>query len=228
LGFFLWLFVEKLIVCSSYVKSKFSLLSKKIKIIYLGVDDVYFENERDVDNEFKEGVSIFYPAAFRKGKKQELLINNLARLSKRYNDITLFLPGDGENLNRCKALADTLNVSDKVVFPGFLYKHELIALLRNCNLAVIPSVSETFGHCIAEPFVAGKCVVSRSVGVANDVIANGANGYVFGNDEELYDILDKLLVNRELLTVLGSKAFKDRSIFKWDVIATEYEKFVIG
>ena len=81
----------------------------------------------------------------------------------------------------------------------------MLGLLQNCNLAVIPSVSETFGHCIAEPLVAGKCVVSRAVGVANDVIDNGSNGYVFCIDEELYDILDKLLVNRELLTTMGGR-----------------------
>ncbi len=228
LGFFLWLFVEKLIVCSSYVKKKFSFLSKKIKIIYLGVDDIYFDIEREDDQKINKGVSIFYPAAFRKGKKQELLINTVARLSKKYNDITLYLPGGGENINRCKDLAESLDIADKVKFPGFLYKHELLGLLQNCNLAIIPSVSETFGHCIAEPFVTGKCIVSRSVGIANDVIKSGINGYIFDDDEELYALIDMLLANREKLTQMGDKAFENRNIFKWDVIAAEYEKFIIG
>lgn len=225
--FFLWLFVDKLIVCSSYVKGKFSLLSKKIKIIFLGVDDVYFENEMGGTSHVDKGVSIYYPAAFRKGKKQELLIEVVARLSAKYNDIMLYLPGDGENLKRCEILAESLNVSDRVNFPGFLYKHELLGLLQKCNVAVIPSVSETFGHCIAEPFVSGKCVVSRSVGVATDIIDNGTNGYMFVNDDELIGIIEMLLTDREQISKTGSKAFENRNIFKWDEIASQYEKFVV-
>lgn len=224
IGFFLFLFASKVIACSTYTKNKFKLLSYKTEILFLGVDDDFFEKMDNKDLKINGKINIIFPAEFRKGKNQELLIKCLAKYLKTNSDqnIHLILPGDGVNKLSCVRLGSELGIEENLSFPGFLNKKQVIEHIKKSSIAIIPTNSETFGLCIAEPFSYGRCVISRKVGIANDIIRDGENGFIFDKDKELYPLLCKVLLNRDLISRTGNNAFLERNRFFWSVISEKY------
>lgn len=61
----------------------------------------------------------------------------------------------------CAALAQRLNVADRVAMPGYIAREELISLYAHCAVAAVPSRYEGFGYAAAQALCAGvPCVVS--------------------------------------------------------------------
>ncbi len=61
----------------------------------------------------------------------------------------------------CAALAQRLNVADRVLMPGYIARSELLALYASCAVAAVPSRYEGFGYAAAQALCAGvPCVVS--------------------------------------------------------------------
>ena len=179
IGCMLLFFAAKVICMCTYLKNKFSFLGKKIVVLPLGISDDYFYPERPLLPQ--NDLQMVFPAQFRTGKNQDLIIRAFARHIGIYNDKNshLYLPGMGELGEHMKSLTKELGISDRVSFPGFCTKQEVLQLYLKCNIGVVASNSETFGQAIVEPFVLGRCVVSTHVGVADDILIDGENGFFF-------------------------------------------------
>ena len=78
------------------------------------------------------GLHLIFPAIFRKGKNQDLIIKAFAHFIVRSKDqnSSLFLPGDGPLLDEMKSLAKTLGIADRVYFPGYCTRNTLCELER--------------------------------------------------------------------------------------------------
>jgi glycosyltransferase involved in cell wall biosynthesis len=61
-----------------------------------------------------------------------------------------------------------------------------------CQIAIVPTNSETFGHCIAEPLVLQRILITKHVGVAIDVVRHGENGFFFETKEDLVNCLKEI------------------------------------
>ena len=207
----------------SYLKRKFGLLSYKIELLPLGVPASFFTEE--LQPLPQNGLQMIFPAQFRHGKNQDVIIRAFAEHIKRTKDDNsrLVLPGAGDLLNEMKKLVESLGLSDQVEFPGLLSKEDIRQLYFKSNIGIVSSNSETFGQSIVEPFVLGRCVISRPVGIANDIIQNGVNGYIYNHEKELTEIFDNLYAHQELICKVGENNFKERNLFNWERISKKYK-----
>ncbi|GHS97421.1 hypothetical protein FACS189421_04200 [Bacteroidia bacterium] len=224
IGLILFLFADKIIVMSDYVKKRFFFLSYKIKKLYLGIDDSYFEKTK---NEIAvTPLKLVFPAQFREGKNQNILIEAVGSYIDTTGDSTieLHLPGEGALLNQCKKLVQKKKIEKNIFFSGQCTKLQIQDLYEQCNIGVISSNTETFGQSIVEPFVLGRTVLTRKVGVAPDIIKEGVNGYFFDNKEDLLEKLIFLSSNKELIKNMGDTNFSQRETFSWEAITTLYKK----
>lgn len=220
----LYLFADKVFVASSEVRHKFRFSRKKSNVLYLGVENDFFDVPKpDFESTHK---NLIFAGQFRKGKNQQQIISAISEYIKRTGnkDFTLYLPGEGPLRNKCIEHAKLLKIQDNVVFSGQLSRKEIITLYSQCQIAIVPTNSETFGHCIAEPFVIGMCVITKNVGIANDVIKDGSNGLLFENTEDLTTILEKHLTDNAYLSMLSDNAYQSRELFRWSSICTAYNK----
>lgn len=223
IGTGLFAFSDHIICMTDYVKRKFNLLSYKIKILPLGVKQNYFIKsfiEPKIDS-----LRLIFPAQFRKGKNQDLIINAFYEYIKETHDRNsiLILPGNGPLLDKMKEYVKELNIHDQIIFPGFVNKDEIKDLYLDSNIAIVSSNSETFGQSIVEPFVLGRCVVSTPVGIAPEIIEDGKNGYLFKTQNDLTNILIKLNRNRDKIKTIGLKNFSHRNLFNWNEISKKYK-----
>lgn len=226
IGTMLLLFATKVICMCTYLKNKFSFLGKKIVVLPLGIDNEYFVSK--LPSIPQKGLQMIFPAQFRKGKNQDLIIRAFARHINAYDDQIshLYLPGSGEFYDRMKSLAKELGIAERVFFPGRITKQEILQLYLECNIAVVASNSETFGQSIVEPFVLGRCVVSTHVGVADDILVDGENGYFFSSETQLVEILGKLYQAPKLIAKAGAINFERRDMFSWKSVTKRYVQLI--
>lgn len=226
LTFFLAFFMDKVICMCTSLKNSFRWLSYKIAMIPLGVDENFFEcpyQSLPIDK-----LRLIYPAQFRVGKNQDIVIRAFAEYRNMTRDMNsiLILPGNGELLQKMKDLCKDLGCEQQVLFPGYCSKREILEYYKKSNNAVIASDSETFGLCIAEPFVLGLNIITTRVGVSSDIIRNKEGGFFFKTQEELKLIFLELSKNPLLIQQNGKRNFQMRDKFRWSIITKEYLKII--
>lgn len=226
IGAVLLLFANRVICMSTYLKRKFYFLGRKAVLIPLGISDEYFlpEHPQLPDN----GLQMVFPAQFRYGKNQDLIIRAFARHIQNNGDTEshLYLPGMGELSEEMKELTMNLGIADRVSFPGFCSKQEVLQLYLKCNIGIVASNSETFGQSIVEPFVLGRCVVSTHVGIADDILVDGENGYFFASEDELVVVFERLYRNQALIGKAGNINYSKRQMFAWDKVTERYVELI--
>ena len=214
---------DKIQCMTQKLKKEFALLSYKIKVLPLGISDACFIDTPNPD--ISNGLQIIYPALFREGKNQDLIIKAFSKFLK--NDKSersrLILPGDGDLLDHCKKLAKETGIENHVCFPGRITRDEVFQYISKSNVAIIASSSETFGQCIVEPFVMGRCVVSTPIGIAPEIIGKN-NGYIFNNEADLIEILNKMNQNKQSIITMGENNRTQGLAFKWNAIIETYRK----
>lgn len=222
IGSALFLLADKVICMTKYLKNKFRLLSYKIKLIPLGVKESYFIE--GFPSPPTDQLRLIFPAQFREGKNQDMIIRAFSDFIKKSDDkdARLILPGNGPLMDEMKNLVKELDLEKQVLFPGFVSKDQIKKMYLDSNVAIVASNSETFGQSIVEPFVLGRCVVSTLVGITPEIIKNGENGYIFKTESDLTKILSKLNQNKSLLSSIGENNFKKRYLFHWDNITEQY------
>jgi len=222
IGLALYLFTNCVVTPSSFLKRQFRFLGEKRATIFIGEDDAFF-GEYSVPS-FAGTKKFIFPGEFRPGKNQDLLIRVLRRYidASGNDDVELYLPGNGDNFEKCVALSKELGLEKKIYFPGFLNREKMQELYLKCQFAVIPSNVETFGHCIVEPFILGRVVISRHVGVADDIIVPGETGFFFNDDRDLLKVLLTVVSDEPLCSTVAKNAFDHRDQFRWDSICKQY------
>jgi glycosyltransferase involved in cell wall biosynthesis len=222
MGIGLLFFADKVITPSLFLKKKFGFVKDKAEVIYLGVENDLWSEYRPP--EFAGTKRLIFPGEFRQGKNQDTLIRTVKTYMDRTDDddVELYLPGQGEKLEHCKSLCRKLGIEAKIHFPGFVDRAEMLRLYMLCQYAVIPSNVETFGLCIAEPFMLGRVVISRHVGVADDLITEGETGFFFENEKDLLQVLEHLFRDTEKCMHVSKNAYETRGVLSWEQICDHY------
>ena len=226
IGSALFLLTDLVIMPSSFVYDRFPVLGGRRALLCLGVDAEYTSHARV--SPLRRPRVIVFAGQFRQGKNQEWLIRSAAEYIALTgdSDIRVVLPGDGARYQHCVNLAKALGVSGIVDLPGMCTRAAVLDYYASASCAVIATNSETFGHCIVEPYCLGVPVLSRPVGIAADIVKHGETGWLFKTQRQLTDLLVNTLPDGDSLEKVSKNAFRTRHIFSWDRIRESYEQIV--
>jgi glycosyltransferase involved in cell wall biosynthesis len=119
-------------------------------------------------------VVFIMPARFSREKAHDILLQALARPEVKSLPILVFLAGDGPEEAPIKALAQSLGVSDKVVFGGF--RRDLPTLYKGADVFLLPSRYESLPLSIREGMVASLPVLAADVGGISEAVEDGRSG----------------------------------------------------
>ncbi len=103
------------------------------------------------------------------------------------------------------------------VFRG-LPTSELTQLMRECDLFVLPSIAEGFGHVILEAMSSGLPVLTTGSTCAPDVLVNGKHGFIvpIRNSEALAAKISWGRAHRADLYQMGLAAASRARLFTWE------------
>lgn len=144
-------------------------------------------------------------------KGHETALRALSLLTSQGQDLRLNIFGEGPDseVNRLKALADALGVSDRVVFRGHVNDPEKI--YAEFQILLMCSRREAMGRVTAEAMSRGLVVVGHGAGATRELISHGSNGFLyegFDNAEGLAAVL-RQAVMPDTAHVIRRRAHQD-------------------
>lgn len=116
----------------------------------------------------------------------------------------LVLAGSGSDEQRLRALA-----GDRVRFTGAVGREEIVRLLAEADVFVLPSRSEPWGMVLNEAAEAGlPLIATDGVGAAPDLIEEGGNGFRVRVDDErgLAEAMRRLAEDAQLRAWMGARS----------------------
>jgi glycosyltransferase involved in cell wall biosynthesis len=131
-------------------------------------------------------------------------------------DAEAYVVGDGPEREKLRRLAVELGVSDRMEFLGARPNEEMPALLRDADLAVIPSLMEATSIAALEAMSCALPVVASRVGGLPEIIDEGVGALVEPmNPGALADAMVSLLTRPDLQE-LGREA-RRRVVANWSI-----------
>ena len=162
-----------------------------------------------------------------RGSDMDLAVEAMARLAGQLPQARLVIAGLGDGLPDLQAKAQSLGVTDQVIFPGWIPRDQVPVYVAAADISVNPYRDSLINRskCAVKAVIAmamGKAVVSTRVGQNLEYIEHGRSGLLTepGDAGELAEALLTLLSDRELATELGRNARQriwDK--FDWDLRA---------
>ncbi|WP_456278284.1 1,4-alpha-glucan branching protein domain-containing protein [Bacillus sp. AK128] len=205
---------SSIIVCSEYMKGEIGLLDSqsenKIRVIPNGVDWSYFQQLDGLDEKWTEYIG--NPVVYSIGrivpeKGFQTLIEAAPLVLQKHPNVSFMIGGKGPLEKEYDDLISKKNLRDHVRLIGFINDEERNQLLRNCDVAVFPSLYEPFGIAALEAMIAKKPVIVSDTGGLTSFVKNGITGLTVspGSAEELAKAICVLLSNRPLAMKMAHK-----------------------
>lgn len=144
---------------------------------------------------------IMMASRLEKEKNIVLAIEVMRDLVRNHPKIGLVIVGNGREKNKLKRLVAKYNLDKNVIFEG--WQNDLISYYKTSNVFLVTSLYEGYGLTIIEALACGCPVVSSDVGIANEMIKDGENGFVC-------PVNDKNCFTRRILEIMEIPSLKER------------------
>lgn len=133
-------------------------------------------------------------------KGYDVLLRAMPSVIARFPQAHLRLAGSGPAETRLRALAQELNIADRVEFLGWVNRSTILNELSQAALVAIPSdgTQEGFGLVAAEALAAGVPIVASRIPVFEEVLGDDgecARLFTRGDAESLTGAIDDTLAN---------------------------------
>ncbi len=141
------------------------------------------------------------------------------------DNIGIWLVGDGAERDKLETMAREFDLN-AVHFLG--ERHDVDAILRHTNAAVLPSFWEGLSNALLEAMAAGKPVIASAVGGSPEIVSHEGNGLLFPSDDDqsLAEAIKRLADDQAFSISLGSKgkaAIEER--FSIAAMVEQHEKY---
>ena len=134
---------------------------------------------------------ILYCGSLTNGKRPDKALLVFSKLSLLYPDLKLVFAGTGMLENYLKTMVRELKLENRVLFLGYVKKTK--ELYCNARVFLMTSFFEAFGRTTVEAMVNGCIVVGYNSAGTSEIIKDKINGFLYNNDEELFNILNHIL-----------------------------------
>ncbi|WP_368489512.1 glycosyltransferase family 4 protein [Clostridium sp. BJN0013] len=204
------------------VKS-FNFPENKIYVTHLASEDIYKPMDKRVSKYVaKKYYSItedyiLYVGGFSPRKNILGLIDSFNKLITLYKKpLSLVIAGKrGESYSTYKEHTEKLNISDRVLFPGFISIEHLPYIYNAAKLFVYPSFYEGFGLPPIEAMACGVPVITSNTTSLPEVVGKGALLIDPLNKTDLCHAMLNVLLDNTLKNKLISSGIKRASELSW-------------
>ncbi len=230
-----WLTYEawKVICCSDYmvshVKWAFGLPTDKLIMIPNGVKPEVYAQPQEELNHFRrryalpeEKLVLFVGRlVFEKGA--HVLVNAIPKVLEKTN-AKFIIVGNGYMKEQLSNLVNSIGLTHKVMFTGFVDDETLRNLQRCADVSVVPSLFEPFGIVALEAIAAKSPVVVSDTGGLSEIVTHDVDGIKVypGNPDSLAWGITRILAGNADADKIKANAYKKiQEKYNWDKIAEQ-------
>lgn len=177
-------------------------------------------------NTFSKKLELVTAGRLEKQKNQKLLIKAFDIVSKKFPSLELKIYGEGSLKNDLQSLIESYNLSDKVKLCGNV--SDLHKRISESTVFILTSEYEGLSNALIEAMMLGLPCITTDYSGADEIIINGQSGLIVprNNIETLCQIIERVLLDRELRTKLSKNALKESQIYKKEIIIKKWEKVI--
>jgi glycosyltransferase involved in cell wall biosynthesis len=189
-----------------------------IRVIYNGVDSARLTPN---PAERSRTPLFIYLGRLKKYKRVDIVIRAFAGLS--VPGATLEIAGPGDDRARLVRLVNSLRLTDRVKFLGFITEDEKIHLLRRAWASTLASPKEGWGISNLEAAACATPVIAaNSPGIRESVI-DGETGFLVPQDDvsAMTAAMRGIVESPALVSSLGAAGRRYAETFTWDRAATD-------
>lgn len=197
----------------------YGLPGVKVPVIYNGVD-----LSRCLVKEsyaVKDCLTLLHIGRFNEQKNHAGLLEAFRQFCTVYPNSRLRLLGDGEMMEQTKALAQKLNLQERIEFCGS--QNDVYPYLRSADIFLLPSIYEGMPMTIIEAMGTGLPIVATKVGGVPDMITHEESGLLTPvQPDAVCAACEKLAGSEALREKLGRQAKLDSARFSAEYMAKCY------
>lgn len=125
-------------------------------------------------------------------------------------------------------IKDEFEHDEYIINHGFIGKSNLINILQQCDLFVLPSRFDCFGISFVEALTFGLPCIGRKICAMPEIIDEGINGELITKDDpaELADLITKICENESLYKNYSVRAIEKAKKFTWDAVSERILKII--
>lgn len=148
----------------------------------------------------------------------EKRVNDLITVLKNQQEVCLSIVGDGFQKDELIELAQTLGVTDRVIFLGRKkWGDELFSEMKKHDVLMLPSENEGLPLVIAEAMSCGLTVIASNVGGIPEIVKNDVNGILFEKaDLNMLEKAINRMKDHEFRSKLVDEALKTAHEFSFE------------
>ena len=233
-----WLVHEswRVICCSQYMaeqnKWAYGLPQNKVTIIPNGVDVGVYGKEFD-KAEFRKKFAmpdekiVLFVGRLVHEKGVQTLINAIPKILSAVN-AKFVIVGDGGMKETLMRQIESMGLTHKAFFTGFIDEESLHKLYRIADVCVVPSLYEPFGITALEAMAAKTPLVASNTGGLSEIVEHEKTGTkVFaGNINSVAWGVTRVLLDPDYANWIRGNAYdKVLEAYNWAKIADDTEKF---
>lgn len=147
-------------------------------------------------------------------------VDVLIRAIRQLPGVHLVLVGDGPHRAALERLTESLGLTGRVHFRGFMPHQQVPDLLRRVDAMALPSRYEEFGTALVEGMQAGLPVVAANTGGVPNVVEHGVTGLLVPPDDAaaMAGGLRQVLTDQRLAERLSGQARRRVGGYDWDLL----------
>jgi glycosyltransferase involved in cell wall biosynthesis len=231
---------SKIIVPTNFTKQEileyFKIAESRIEVVNWGTDARIMNYELRIknkgikeDKDLKKCYNIIKPYFLYVGsayphKNLEILLYAFKELDL---DMQLVLVGkESFFYKKIKNLVKELQITDKVIFAGFVKDEDLNVLYQSGLAFVFPSLIEGFGFPPLEAMTCGLPVISSNSSCLPEILGSAVIYFDPRDKEDLKQSLLKVINSPELREELVKKGYEKIKEYSWEKCVREYERIL--
>lgn len=170
-------------------------------------------------------------------KGNDWILHRIAELQDDIPGIKYLLMGDGPEMDNITQLARDLNITDRILLPGWVPSEQALnESLNAADVGIAMRIGQETDHfhmtdTVSHEMACGKPLLAvRLTGIA-EIVQDGENGFLFGADDpdEFKSKLLQLYRDRDLRQRLGAAALKtSRAVSDLEVCAHQVADPIIA
>lgn len=217
LQYSLGIFFDKTIALNKIIAEHVRLFTNEVVVINNFVDEAYLTMIKlQYQQRNSDSVTTFvFIGSLNLRKKPDIILDACIKLSVDKLPFHLAIIGDGELQPQLEKTIEENDLGDYVTLYGHL--SEPFSVLNNCDVFILPSMSEGTSRAMLETQFLGLPTIARNIDCNSDVVLPENLGFLFTKDEELYPIMKYFLkrnIKRQNRSLLNKKYTESWNINK--------------
>lgn len=171
---------DRVLVTGEYIEKMLienGVKSEKIYRIPTGIDIQKFseQNKDSFKKELGIGNDTFlvgFVSVVRSDKGPHYFVRSIPYALKQIQNVRFVIVGDGNFLNKTKALAEELGLKEYIIFTG--HRDDIPSIMRALDVFVLPAIKpEGVPQAVLQAFASGTPVIASDIGGVNEVAIHG-------------------------------------------------------